>query len=80
MTPRDSLLRAIQKAKGQLPFAKLIGTTQSQVWYWLNKSKKGVPAEFAVIIEEKTGEPRHLMRPDIFPSPPNSGTDTCPAP
>jgi DNA-binding transcriptional regulator YdaS (Cro superfamily) len=65
----DSLRRAIEIAGGQKPLADSIGTTQSQVWYWLEKSKKGVPAQYCIRIEEKTGIARHLLRPDVFPEP-----------
>lgn len=65
----DSLKRACEIAGGQKPLADRIGTTQSQVWYWLEKSKKGVPAEFCGPIEQATGVPRHELRPDIYPAP-----------
>lgn len=63
-----ALNRAIELAGGQKPLADAIGTTQSQVWYWLNRSKRGVPGEFAPLIEVATrGEvSRHDLRPDIF--------------
>ena len=64
----DSLKRACKIAGGQKPLASRIGTTQSQVWYWLERSKKGVPAEFCISIERETGVSRHELRPDIFPS------------
>lgn len=63
---KRALEKACEKAGGQTPLAVLIGTTQSQVWYWLNEAKKGVPAEFAIKIEEKVGVSRHDLRPDIF--------------
>lgn len=62
----ESLKRAVEIAKGQKPLADKIGTTQSQVWYWLERSKKGVPAEFCIKIEQATGVQRHELRPDIF--------------
>ncbi|WP_454000793.1 YdaS family helix-turn-helix protein [Afipia felis] len=65
----EALKRACEVAGGQKPLADRIRTTQSQVWYWLEKSKKGVPAEFCVAIERETGVPRHELRPDIFPVP-----------
>ncbi len=67
----DALSRAIDIAGGQKPLADLIGTSQSQVWYWLKKSKKGVPGEFAPLIEVATdgAVPRHELRPDIFEAP-----------
>lgn len=61
-----ALQTAINKAGGQAPLAALIGTRQSQIWYWLTQSKKGVPAEFVLKIEEQTGVSRHDLRPDIF--------------
>jgi DNA-binding transcriptional regulator YdaS (Cro superfamily) len=47
--------------------ADRIGTTQSQVWYWLTRSKKGVPAEFVLSIEKETGVSRAELRPDLWP-------------
>lgn len=63
---KRALEKACEKAGGQAPLATLIGTTQSQIWYWLNKATKGVPAEFAIKIEEKVGVTRQELRPDIF--------------
>lgn len=65
----EALRRAVDKAGGQKPLADSIGTTQSQVWYWLERSKKGVPAEYCGRIEAVTGVPRHELRPDIYPAP-----------
>jgi DNA-binding transcriptional regulator YdaS (Cro superfamily) len=69
MTTWESLERACELAGGQKALAEAIGTGQSQVWYWLKRSKKGVPAEFVLKIEQATGVPRHEIRPDIFPPP-----------
>lgn len=55
-------------AGGQKPLADRIGTTQSQVWYWLTRSKRGVPAEFVLPIEQATGVPRSELRPDLWPA------------
>lgn len=63
---KRALEKACEKAGGQAPLAALIGTTQSQIWYWLNRAKDGVSAEFVIPIEEKTGISRHELRPDIF--------------
>jgi DNA-binding transcriptional regulator YdaS (Cro superfamily) len=63
-----ALKRACDLSGGQKPLAKRIGTTQSQVWYWLERSKRGVPAEFVLPIEIATGVPRHELRPDLYPS------------
>jgi len=62
----EALRRAVDAAGGQKPLADRIGTTQSQVWYWLTKSKKGVPAEFVLAIEGATGIPKEELRPDLF--------------
>jgi len=68
----EALQRACDAAGGQKPLADRIGTTQSQVWYWLKRSKRGVPAEFAPKIEEATGIPRSELRPDLWPSEANA--------
>jgi len=61
-----ALKRACAVAGGQKALADRIGTTQSQVWYWLMRSKKGVPAEFAKSIEKATGVSRAELRPDLW--------------
>jgi DNA-binding transcriptional regulator YdaS (Cro superfamily) len=63
----QALRRACKIAGGQKPLAEKIGTTQSQVWYWLERSKRGVPAEFVLPIEKVTGVPRSALRPDLYP-------------
>lgn len=63
----EALKRACELAGGQKPLADRIGTTQSQVWYWLEKSKRGVPAEFVLSIERETGVSRSALRPDLWP-------------
>lgn len=66
----EALKRACDVVGGQKPLADKIGTTQSQIWYWLERSKKGVPAEFVIRIEEATGIPRNELRPDLYPAEP----------
>jgi DNA-binding transcriptional regulator YdaS (Cro superfamily) len=63
----EALRRACEAAGGQKPLADRIGTTQSQVWYWLTRSKRGVPAEFVLPIERETGVSRSDLRPDLYP-------------
>jgi DNA-binding transcriptional regulator YdaS (Cro superfamily) len=65
---KAALRFACAKVGGQKALAALIGTTQSQVWYWLEKSKKGVPAEFCERVEAASGVSRRDLRPDIFPA------------
>jgi DNA-binding transcriptional regulator YdaS (Cro superfamily) len=68
LTPsQEALLRACSLVKGQERLAERIGTTQSQIWYWLWRSKKGVAAEFCMAIERETGVGRSELRPDIWP-------------
>lgn len=64
---REALKRACVIAGGQKPLADRIGTTQGQVWYWLEKAKKGVAAEFVLPIERETGVSRSELRPDLYP-------------
>lgn len=65
----EALARAIERKRTQAGLAEAIGTTQSLVGYWLNKSKRGVPAEWVASIEAATGIPRHELRADLFPPP-----------
>lgn len=65
----EALKRACEIAGGQKPLADRIETTQSQVWYWLERSKKGVPAEYVLAIERVTGVSRSELRPDLYPAP-----------
>jgi DNA-binding transcriptional regulator YdaS (Cro superfamily) len=65
-----ALERAVELAGGQKPLADRIGTTQSQVWYWLNQAKRGVPGEYVIPIEAATNGrvTRHELRPDLYPT------------
>lgn len=65
---KDALQNAIRLAGGQLALAQQIGTSQSQISYWLTRSKRGVPAEFCAKIEAATGVERHALRPDLYPA------------
>lgn len=67
MSATEALKRACDLAGSQERLAKRIGTTQSQVWYWLTRSKRGVPAEFVLPIERETGVSRSELRPDLYP-------------
>lgn len=67
----EALKRACDFAGGQKPLADRIGTSQSMVWYWIEKSKKGTPAEFCSrIVDAIDGQVSlHELRPDIYPAP-----------
>jgi DNA-binding transcriptional regulator YdaS (Cro superfamily) len=66
----EALQRAVVSAGGQKALAEKIGTRQSLVWYWLNRSKNGVPAEYVERIERETAGAvtRHDLRPDLWPA------------
>lgn len=64
-----ALQRAVEIVGGQSAMARAIGTSQANIWHWLNKAKK-VPAEWVMRIEAATNGAvrRHDLRPDIFPT------------
>lgn len=65
----EALRKACRQCGGQKALAERVGTTQSQIWYWLERAKKGVPGEFVLPIESATGVSRHELRPDLYPAP-----------
>lgn len=64
------LKRAIEIVGGQLALAERLGPPirQAHVWKWLNRTRRGVPAEYCRRIEELTGGQvtRYELRPDVF--------------
>lgn len=64
-----ALRKAIELAGGQKALADKIGASQSKVWYWLGRAKRGVPGEFVLPVERATGISRHDLRPDLYPRP-----------
>lgn len=58
---------ACKKVGGQTSMARLLKTSQANVWSWLNKTKHGLPAEVVLQVEELSGVPRFRLRPDIYP-------------
>lgn len=65
----SALVRAVNHVGSQKALADKLGVTQSVVWYWLEKSKRGCPAEYVLKVEEVTdgAVTRHDLRPDIWP-------------
>ena len=65
---KEPLVKAIQIAGGQTALAKKIGggIKQGHVWWWLNRSKSGVPPEYAAAIEKATGGA--VTRQDLCPN------------
>lgn len=66
---KEALRRACKEAGGQKALADLLGVTQSTVWYWLERSPRGISAEYVLPTEAATGISRHALRPDIYPAP-----------
>lgn len=75
---QNALIKACDVCGGQKALAARIGTTQSQIWYWLRRAKKGVPAEYCHLIEAATDGivTRHMLRPDIYPPEPETLTES----
>lgn len=73
---KSPLQTAIEIVGGQSALARYLTSAigvnikQPHVWLWLNKSKKGVPAEYCSHIEKATGGviTREQLRPDVFTS------------
>ncbi|CAH1653415.1 hypothetical protein CHELA1G11_10633 [Hyphomicrobiales bacterium] len=65
----DHLHRACEIVGGQTALADILGVRQSTLHYWLNRSKRGVPAHYVLPIEAATygAVSRHQLRPDIYP-------------
>jgi|TARA_A100001391_G_scaffold172441_1_gene133933 DNA-binding transcriptional regulator YdaS (Cro superfamily) len=73
MNPHEALAHAVEKAGGQAALGRLIGERQQKIFYWLNGSKRGAPAEAVLEIERVTGVSRHELRPDVYPAPAQEG-------
>ena len=65
MRTRDTaLLRAIKNAGGRERLAAALEITPQALSQW-----KRVPALRVITVEQKTGVPRHELRPDLYPAP-----------
>ena len=64
----EALQTAVDFAGGQSALGRAIGKKQSDIWSWLNVTKKA-PAEFVIAIENAVDRKvtRHQLRPDIYP-------------
>lgn len=60
----DALRNAIARLGGVVRFSRAVGRPHSTILSWPR-----VPAERVVEIEEKTGIPRHELRPDLHLAP-----------
>lgn len=66
MNPLEALETAVALRGGQNAFSRDLGTTQGNVWVWINKTKQ-IPGKWALKAEELTGISRHFFRPDLYP-------------
>ncbi|MGA0561725.1 transcriptional regulator [Ancylobacter sp. VNQ12] len=69
MAHAPGLVRAIEAIGSQEALGKALGVGQSLISYWLNHSRRGVPAERVLDVERVTGVSRHDLRPDLYPAP-----------
>lgn len=65
----EGLERAIAIAGSVSALARMIDVDHQLILYWRNRSKRGIAAEYVIMIERATGVPRHELRPDIYPAP-----------
>lgn len=66
MSSEKALRAAISKAGSQKKLAKILGTTQQAISWWLKRTLRA-PAEHVLAIENATGVSRHDLRPDLYP-------------
>ena len=69
---QSPLQRAIDSIGSQAALAEAIGTKQQNISYWLTKGEGKIPPEYVPVASDKTGIPRHELRPDLpalFPPP-----------
>jgi DNA-binding transcriptional regulator YdaS (Cro superfamily) len=57
--------RIIQAAGSQSELARKLGIRCQSVQQWVRRSR--VPAERVLEVEDITGVPRYLIRPDLYP-------------
>lgn len=60
-------LAAVDENQSEL--ARICGCTQGAVWQMLNKQHPMLSPQYVLKVEEALGIPRHLLRPDYYPSP-----------
>lgn len=69
-----ALLKAVDIAGGQTRLAEKISKAcgvklkQSHIHTWINRNKKGIPAQYCPAAEKITGVPKELLRPDVYQS------------
>lgn len=66
-TPLQRAVEAEPFAGNQSRFAAALGTSQQNISNWLRKGRP-LPAEYVLRAEVVTAIPRHIWRPDIYPT------------
>ena len=61
----NGIQKVIQHFGSQAKAAKDLGISRQAVNSWV-KGRVRIPAEKAIFIEQKTGIPRHELRPDLW--------------
>jgi DNA-binding transcriptional regulator YdaS (Cro superfamily) len=62
--PEGALRDAVSRVGGQSALARLIGTNQQNISYWLKKGETSI--KFARAVADATGIPAARLRPDVF--------------
>jgi len=79
MSENEPFSRACKAVGGQNAMARKLSTPeapvpQATIWSWLNRTKRGVPAEWCRRVEEVSGVPIHELRPDVYRKPPDEAS------
>lgn len=72
-TFKDKIEAAVRAEGSQAKLATRLGVSQQQISYLINDATR-ISAEMAVRVETVLGIPRHELRPDLFPSHPESAS------
>ena len=63
-TLRQAAEIAIEAAGGGAALARMLNSRRQAIYQW-----KRVPADHVLSVERFSGIPRHILRPDLYPSP-----------
>lgn len=66
-SPVEALENAVAIAGSQSAFGRICGVGQPAVSKWLQLGRS-LPAQHVLIVEQRTGVPRYLLRPDLYPA------------
>lgn len=72
---KAALLEAKKVLGSWAALGKACGVSQPVAYNWYHRNKYGIPADKVLIIEEKTGVSRYRLRPDVFGSAEDEGSE-----